>query len=505
MNQSCVVVGIAQQGAKPANDQEWLCEDPVNFMARMAHLALADTGQPGLITEIDAFAAVDPVTWGYEDVTAETAAAIGLPEHCDKRWIPAGGNSPQYYLHGFVEDILSGKIKSALICGAETLYSLKRSMLEGKPPDWPAIPNGHDPLRGQRTITTPLEAKHGLQLPTHCFALFENALSVSRGNSPEQQLKLSAALLAKNSQAAARNPNAWFRHSYKSDEILQPADDNRLVVHPYTKRMCAIMEVDQAAALVLMSQSEAERRGLMDKAVSILGGASAEDAWTPIEKPDFSSSPGMQAASHTALSHAGLQVTDIDGFDFYSCFPCVIQMALDNLGIDNDDPRPFSLTGGLAYAGGPGNAYTLMSVATAVEQCRRHASTYMVTGLGMAAAKHVATILSSRPEHIASASFGCSRNAGFNRTESPQTTEQANGNATIETWTVAYKRDGSVDKCILMLRLDDGSRTIANGGENEAALADLLLENNPIGKSGQVSFDGKRSINVFTLDKGNQS
>ena len=40
------------------------------------------------------------------------------------------------------------------------------------------------------------------------------------------------------------------------------------------------------------------------------------------------------------------------------------------LGIDIDDPRGFTVTGGLPYAGGPGSAYTLHSLATMAERLR---------------------------------------------------------------------------------------------------------------------------------------
>ena len=41
------------------------------------------------------------------------------------------------------------------------------------------------------------------------------------------------------------------------------------------------------------------------------------------------------------------------------------------LALTIDDPRPRTVTGGLAYAGGPGNNYATHSIAVMVECLRR--------------------------------------------------------------------------------------------------------------------------------------
>ena len=40
------------------------------------------------------------------------------------------------------------------------------------------------------------------------------------------------------------------------------------------------------------------------------------------------------------------------------------------MGIDENEPRPFTVTGGVPYFGGAGNAYTLMSVALMAQKLR---------------------------------------------------------------------------------------------------------------------------------------
>lgn len=50
---------------------------------------------------------------------------------------------------------------------------------------------------------------------------------------------------------------------------------------------------------------------------------------------------------------AGRQLPDhsLRYLDLYSCFPCVVQIAADVLGMAHDDPRGFTVTGGLPFYG----------------------------------------------------------------------------------------------------------------------------------------------------------
>ena len=57
-----------------------------------------------------------------------------------------------------------------------------------------------------------------------------------------------------------------------------------------------------------------------------------------------------------------------------------VEVACREMGIAEDDPRPFTVTGGLPYFGGAGNAYTLMSVATMMDKLRANPGKWHVHG-----------------------------------------------------------------------------------------------------------------------------
>ena len=67
---------------------------------------------------------------------------------------------------------------------------------------------------------------------------------------------------------------------------------------------------------------------------------------------------------------AGIGVDDVATFDLYSCFPFPVFVICEALGIDGDDPRGLTLTGGLPYFGGPGNSYSLHAIAETVAEMR---------------------------------------------------------------------------------------------------------------------------------------
>ena len=96
----------------------------------------------------------------------------------------------------------------------------------------------------------------------------------------------------------------------------------------------------------------------------------AHDLWYPLERQDYHSSPAMRLTGRRALEMAGIGVADLTHIDLYSCFPSAVQVGAESLGLDLDDPRGLTVTGGLPYFGGPGNNYALHAIATLVQRLR---------------------------------------------------------------------------------------------------------------------------------------
>jgi acetyl-CoA C-acetyltransferase len=368
--------------------------------------------------------------------------------------------------------------------------------------EWTPFDGHRDFLRGQRSLTNELEARHGLTAPIQCYPLFENALRAKAGRTIDEHQQWLSVLMARYAAVAASNPCAWFPIAWTAEEIRTVTVDNRWICFPYPKRMNAINEVDQAAACVVMSGEAAARHGIRPaQCVTFLGGASAVDAWTPTERPDFISSPAYLAAATTALNLAGVDQAKVDLFDLYSCFPSAVQFALEALGIAADDARPLTVTGGLPYAGGPGNSYSMHALAAMVERLRRgEGRVGYVSAMGMAATKHAVSVVSVDPAYVPAAE-GASTKVTLPEWQriGPPLAEFPEGSGTIETYTVEYSREGGPVRSILVVRLDDGRRTVANG-DSAAGGFRRLTDSEGVGLRGQVAPGAAGTPNVFVLD-----
>jgi acetyl-CoA C-acetyltransferase len=333
------------------------------------------------------------------------------------------------------------------------------------------------------------------------YPFFENALRAESGRSIDDHQRYLGELMAAHAAVAKDNPYAWFPDGWTAEQIRTVTADNRWVCFPYPKRMNAIMEVDQSAAVVVMSNDEADRRGIpRRRQVAFLGGASANDAWTPSERASLASSPAYRVAASAAFEHAGLYPTEVDLFDLYSCFPSVVEFAMKAVQLSLDDPRPRTVTGGLAYAGGPGNNYSTHALAAMVERLRASPGQVgYVSALGMTATKHAVSILSADTARVAAATGrGTSHLPVPDKVNfgPPLVHEPAAGVATVESYTVEFDRAGSPVRTYFILRLGDGRRTVANG--DLADVASLITEE-AVGKRGWVEPGAGGAPNRFVI------
>ena len=235
-----------------------------------------------------------------------------------------------------------------------------------------------------------------------------------------------------------------------------------------------------------------------DKWAYLHGCGEANEKWLVSERVDYHHSPAIKAATSRALSQAGLGVDDIDFFDIYSCFPSAVQYGLEALGLDTKEPRDITVTGGLPYFGGPGNNYVMHSIATTVERLRANPEQKaLVTGLGWFATKHSAGVYSGRPPTGEwRRTDPAVDQAKVDADASPPFAAEPSGPATVETYTVVFGREGEPEMGIVIGRLGDGTRFIANTPPDPALLWSMTREEF-VGRKGRVSHDAATQKNTF--------
>ena len=262
--------------------------------------------------------------------------------------------------------------------------------------------------------------------------------------------------------------------------------------------MNAMIKVNQSAALIMTSVDNARRMGIdPSRWIYLNGCAEATDHWHVCHRINYYSSPAIAMAGKKALAMARCTIDDIGYFDLYSCFPSAVQIARDMLGVEEDDPRPLTVTGGLPYHGGPGNNYTMHAIAEMVQKLRNQPGKMgLVTANGWYITKHAIGIYSSRPNQNPWQRENPEiYQKALDAQPHPEVAEAPLGKGQIETYTVVYDRDGTPGAGIVIGRLADNRRFIAVT-PRDRQLLESLTTSDPVGIWGSIRQ--KDRLNLFS-------
>ncbi len=494
-----VIVGVGQLTNRSDSLDDAI--EPVEMMARVARAAEADAGVEGLLAKLDSVQVVNIISWPYPDAPGMLAQRIGA-RPAQKLYSAVGGETPQRLINETAQAISEGRSRIALLAGAEAMNSRRLARQQDQQLPWPVRGNPEHVTGDTRTGFTEVEARHGATMPIRVYPLFENAIRAHLGLGIEEHQRRLGELCSRLAGVAAGNPYAWFQEARTPEEITTVGPRNRMVCFPYPKLMNAIMQTDQSAAVIMTGSATARELGIPEERwVYLWGCGDAVDKWYMSDRVNYYESPAIRAATQRALGMARVTADDVAFFDLYSCFPSAVQLALDALGMQPDDPRPLTVTGGLPYAGGPGNNYVMHSVATTAQRLRQRPDELaLVTGLGWFATKHSAGVYSGRPPtgtwHRTDPGVDQAR---VDAMDSPPSIDEPDGPAAVETYTVVFSREGEPEQGIVIGRLEDGSkrRFFANTDPDRELLWAMTREEF-VGRRGRVAHDAATGKNIFS-------
>ena len=456
-----VLVGIAQIAQRV--DDPATAEEPLHLMIRATRAAARDAGAPALLTGATSVRVIRGM-WPYGNPARAVAEAIGNPaaETGLSFW---SGTAVHHLLCVSALEIQRGTHRTVILTGAECGDTQAKARRAGGDLAWREAPGRPDRAIGvELRMRHRAEAARGIVNPVQMYPMFENAIRHARGETIDAHIERISRLWAGFSQAAAENPNAWMRERKDPLEIRTPGPGNRPISFPYTKLMNSNEKVDQGAALILTSTDIARRLGIA-RAKWIFPWASAEthDTYAVSHRDNLHSAPGLGIAGGRCLEMADLGIDDIDHLDVYSCFPSAVQVAATELGLDEN--KPLTVTGGMAFAGGPLNNYAMHGIARMAEVLRDSAGDIgLVTGNGGFLTKHAFAVFSSEPPAQA-----FRHDEPQDRVDAMPTRELAEtacGPVTVESYTVMFGRDGpniGLAACLL----PDGRRAWANTRDAE--------------------------------------
>jgi acetyl-CoA C-acetyltransferase len=471
---TAVIVGVGQSEQRP--DDPTAALEPIDLLARAARAA-ADDAKASLLASVDTVAVVSIVSWPYPDPGALLGRRLGLGDVRRTITSTVGGNSPQLLVNTIVPQIEEGGADVVLLGGAECVYTRWRARRDPKAwLDWTVADDPACPLviGDTHVPSSDYELAHGAAAPTQIYPLFETALRATAGRDVQAHQVATSELWSRFSAVAATNPHAWSRQALTAEEIRTVTPDNRLVAFPYPKRMCANIDVDQAAAILVCSYETAKAAGVPDhQLVFPRSGADAHDHRFWSERARLDASPAIAAASRAALTAGGITVDEVSRFDLYSCFPSAVQIGAHELGLATADDRPLTVTGGLGFAGGPANNYPTHAIAAMVEACRADpGSVGYMSALGWYVTKHSIGCYSTAPP---SDGFGrvdpLETQATVDAQPRRETVGAYDGTMTVEATSVIFERDGTPSLGIVTGLTSDGRRVLANTRDGEVMVS----------------------------------
>ncbi|KAF7197908.1 hypothetical protein HII31_00622 [Pseudocercospora fuligena] len=485
--------------------------EPLQLMIMAIQNAIKDTelAASSLATLQSAIDSIDVVaswTWpcDYPKLIAERLAVKPLHTHISDH----GGNEPAHLLDEAARRISMGENKVAVVTGGEALASLTACAAANKmpPPGWTT------PSKEVNSVFSPTTrelkeaygARHKIGNPIQIYPLYENAFRARRNQSLRANHDESAKMYADFAKVAEKNECAWNypAPAMTEEDIKTVSKKNRMICFPYPLLMNAFNTVNLSAAAIVTSTDYARELGIPShKWVYPLGGAGTADSSDFWKRPAYWWSPSISRSLDTALDVSAIDKSDIDLYDFYSCFPIVPKLACEHLDLPIiGSPKPITLLGGLTSFGGAGNNYSMHAISEMTRQLRAgKGKTGLVLANGGWVSYEHAIIISSSPR---SDGLPYPDEAPLPKVvtdvQIPPIAEQPEGDAVVETYTVEYNRDGSPLRGHIVGRLKNGHRFLANHADEETLHQLCSWEVEPINRSGRVK-PGPEGRNLFSF------
>ena len=488
-----VLIG-AGEFSERLDDADYQCLSPLQLAERAGRAAMRDTGAAErLAATIDVIATVRTFEDSAPSFIGEFGRAKNFPRaiagllSIDPReaiWDVAGGQSPQTLVSELAEKIAAAEVSAALLVGAEAISTARYLQKEGRVADWSSGADGAVDDRGPGLdgLVTEYILKYKLGRAPATYGLFDNARRGRLGMDEAQYRRSMGELFAPFSKIAARNPHSMSSAEYSAQEIATVSADNRMIASPYTRRMVSRDQVNQSAALIMVSVAKARELGVDKRKWVYLHGYAKASERMIHDRQDLSKSPASVAAARAALASAGVSVEQIRFFDLYSCFPAPVYNICDALNISPNDERGLTVTGGLPYFGGAGNNYSMHAIAAMLKKLRHEPGSLGFVGAnGGFMSKYAAAVYSTRPKIFQPCDSDALQRE-IDAWPAPALASDASGEASIETYTVIYHQ-GAPGIPVVVGRLQDNkARFFAMPSPTDAETLKQFMSGEPLGR-----------------------
>jgi acetyl-CoA C-acetyltransferase len=191
---------------------------------------------------------------------------------------------------------------------------------------------------------------------------------------------------------------------------------------------------------------------------------------------------GMKLATKYILDFCKTHNIQPNSYDLYSCFPVAVQMFADALKLKNK--QDLTVTGGMAFAGGPLNHYVMTSTVKMIEEIRNDISKVgIVTGVSGMMTKQSFALWAKKP---LDKFYFKDVSLDANSLDKPlKISNQSNGKAIVIGYTVINDNKGP--KAILYVEDLNNDRKILISRDNK--YINDMEKNEWVGK--KIDFNGR--------------
>ena len=324
-------------------------------MTAAAANAADDAGVPALLAAVERIV-VPRGSWALSDPARTVARRVGAADA--QTVLGQVGVSQQELINHALQSVARGECETVLVVGAESrawarAHTAETERDEAPPPDLV--------LTRPADFVAAVELEAGIVLPpVQQYALIENALASAERVDVDTQRRDIATLWARFNAVAQTNPDAAFPAPLGADDIATPGPSNRPLAFPYNKWHASQWTVDQAAALLICSSARADAAGVpLDRRLYAHAALHSSAAVTLTARRDLHAWPAMVVLGRVAADHLGTPLRELRLAELYSCFPAAVRVQQRALCL-NPAGTP-TVTGGMAFAGGPFNHFVLTS------------------------------------------------------------------------------------------------------------------------------------------------
>jgi acetyl-CoA C-acetyltransferase len=383
--------------------------------------------------------------------------------------------------------IADGRAEVVLVTGGEAKHRagyFERSGGQAPITDSPgAVPD--EVWRPAGDILAPVEIASHLGMPVRQYAVIENAMRFAEGRSLDVHRNEIASLWSDMSRVAAENPDAWTRDFVTLGQIRDAGAGNRMLAFPYTKLHNSQWNVDQAAGLIFTSAALARREGVPASQWIHPRAVVESNYMLPlVHRAELHRCAAFRIAGRRAAELASLRLAQLAHLELYSCFPVAVRVQQRELGIPRQ--QSVTVTGGMAFAGGPLNNFVLQAAVRLAQLLREGpGAAGMLNAVSGMLTKQGVSLWSSR----AGPAFATEDVSEQAERETPRVPviESFSGTARIEGYTVLYQGDRAA-QTIVLCDTGSGARAVAVGAD--AALAEAAVSREIIGSEVSIGSGG---------------